>query len=84
MRYNTRKLDLLLFDNEAFLRFGMLEDPVCCVSISGINTENIKQVACFSDHLEQVMLDTGATRAVTVEKKDFVSYKEKDKSKVLK
>ena len=84
MRFNARNLDPLLFSNEAFLRFGMLEDPVCCVSIPGVNTENIKQVTCFSDHLEQVMLDTGATRAVTFEKKDFVSYNRKDESKVLK
>ena len=84
MRFNARNLDPLLFSNEAFLKFGMLEDPVCCVSIPGVNTENIKQVACFSDHLEQVMLDTGATRAVTFEKKDFVSYNRKDESKVLK
>ena len=84
MRFNARNLDPLLFSNEAFLKFGMLEDPVCCVSIPGVNTENIKQVTCFSDHLEQVMLDTGATRAVTFEKKDFVSYNRKDESKVLK
>lgn len=84
MRFNARNLDPSLFSNEAFLKFGMLEDPVCCVSIPGVNTENIKQVTCFSDHLEQVMLDTGATRAVTFEKKDFVSYNIKDESKVLK
>ena len=84
MRFNARNLDPSLFSNEAFLKFGMLEDPVCCVSIPGVNTENIKQVTCFSDHLEQVMLDTGATRAVTFEKKDFVSYNRKDESKVLK
>eukprot|EP00957_Ditylum_brightwellii_P129575 9883334-Ditylum_brightwellii.AAC.1 len=30
------------------------------------------------------MLDTGATRAVTFDKKDFVSYNKKDESTVLK
>eukprot|EP00957_Ditylum_brightwellii_P097016 7387819-Ditylum_brightwellii.AAC.1 len=41
----------------------MGEVPQCCVSIPGINMENAKQVAIFSDSCKDIMLDTGTTRA---------------------
>eukprot|EP00957_Ditylum_brightwellii_P044646 3384783-Ditylum_brightwellii.AAC.1 len=37
--------------------------------------ENAKQVAIFSDSCKDVMLDTDATRAVTLCKDDFISFK---------
>ena len=57
---------------------------MCCVAIPGVSTENIKQVICFSDHSEQVMLDTGATCAITFDKNNFISYINKKKDKFLK
>lgn len=73
-----------MFSTEAFLKFGIQEDPVCCVAIIKVNTENIKQVPYFSDHSEQVMLDTGAPQAVTFDKDNFVSYIDKKEDKILK
>eukprot|EP00957_Ditylum_brightwellii_P179405 13666846-Ditylum_brightwellii.AAC.1 len=49
--------------------------PQCCVSIPGINMENTKQVAIFSDNCKDIMLDTGATRAVNFCKDGFISFK---------
>eukprot|EP00957_Ditylum_brightwellii_P166984 12712340-Ditylum_brightwellii.AAC.1 len=37
--------------------------------------ENAKQVAIFSDSYKDIMLDNGATRAVTFCKEDFMSFK---------
>eukprot|EP00957_Ditylum_brightwellii_P187763 14296710-Ditylum_brightwellii.AAC.1 len=37
--------------------------------------ENAKQVAIFSDSCKDIMLDTGATRAATFYKDDFISFK---------
>eukprot|EP00957_Ditylum_brightwellii_P184798 14075907-Ditylum_brightwellii.AAC.1 len=53
----------------------MGEVPQCCVSIPGINMENAKQVAIFSDSCKDIMLDTVITRAVTFCKDDFISFK---------
>eukprot|EP00957_Ditylum_brightwellii_P026561 2008843-Ditylum_brightwellii.AAC.1 len=53
----------------------MGEVPQCCVSIPGINIENVKQVAIFSDSCKDIMLDTGATMDVTFCKDDFISFK---------
>eukprot|EP00957_Ditylum_brightwellii_P159207 12117758-Ditylum_brightwellii.AAC.1 len=36
--------------------------------------ENAKQVAIFSDSCKDIVLDTGATRAVTFCKDDFISF----------
>eukprot|EP00957_Ditylum_brightwellii_P048708 3695546-Ditylum_brightwellii.AAC.1 len=68
---NIRNLDPSLFSDEAFLRFGMNQDPVCCASIPGVNVENIKKDACLSDQCEDAMLDTSASKAVTFDQKDF-------------
>eukprot|EP00957_Ditylum_brightwellii_P111670 8517562-Ditylum_brightwellii.AAC.1 len=61
--------------SEDFFKFGMGEVPQCCISISGINMENAKQVAIFSDSCKDIMLDTGANRDVTFFKDDFISFK---------
>ena len=71
---NIRNMDPSLFHEEAFLKFGMNQEPICCISIHGIDANNVNRVACISDHTEEAMLDTGATRAVTFERKDVVSY----------
>eukprot|EP00957_Ditylum_brightwellii_P006812 516140-Ditylum_brightwellii.AAC.3 len=84
VRPDVSNLDPSLLSDESFLKFEMHQDLGCCVSIPGVNTQNIKQVACFSDHSEELMLDTGATRAVSFEKKDFVSYSKKNKGRILK
>jgi hypothetical protein len=45
------------------------------MSIPGINMENTKQVAIFSDSCKDIMIDTGTSRAVTFYKDDFISFK---------
>eukprot|EP00957_Ditylum_brightwellii_P015538 1171765-Ditylum_brightwellii.AAC.1 len=61
--------------SEDFFKFGMGKMPQCCVFIPGINMENAKQVAIYSDSCNDIMLDTGTTRAVTFCKDDFISFK---------
>eukprot|EP00957_Ditylum_brightwellii_P093841 7146332-Ditylum_brightwellii.AAC.1 len=61
--------------SEDFFKLGMGEVPQCYVSIPGINMENVNQVAIFSDSCKDIMLDAGATRAVTFCKDDFISFK---------
>eukprot|EP00957_Ditylum_brightwellii_P021342 1609854-Ditylum_brightwellii.AAC.1 len=53
----------------------MGEAPQCSVSIPGINMENTRQVAIFSDSYKDIMLDTGVTRVVTFCKDYFISFK---------
>eukprot|EP00957_Ditylum_brightwellii_P177067 13488619-Ditylum_brightwellii.AAC.1 len=61
--------------SEDFFKFGMGKVPQCSVSIPGINMENTKQVAMFSDSYKDIMLDTSATKAATFCKDDFISFK---------
>eukprot|EP00957_Ditylum_brightwellii_P014839 1118589-Ditylum_brightwellii.AAC.1 len=61
--------------SERFFKFGMSEEPQCCVAIPGINIGNVNQVAIFPDNCKDIMLDTGATKSVTPCKDDFVSFK---------
>eukprot|EP00957_Ditylum_brightwellii_P212087 15366948-Ditylum_brightwellii.AAC.2 len=67
--------------SEHFFKFGMYEEPQCCVTIPGIKIENVKQVAIFLDSCKDIMLDASATKAVTPCKDYFVSFKSNCKEK---
>eukprot|EP00957_Ditylum_brightwellii_P200643 15295553-Ditylum_brightwellii.AAC.1 len=61
--------------SEDFFKFGMGEVPQFCMFIPGINMENAKQVAIYSDGCNDIMLDTGTTMDVTFCKDDFTFFK---------
>ena len=77
--------------DESFLKFGTDGIPLCCpatqssTQVPDISVDNAAQVACFSRHCVEIMLDTGATRAVSPFIEDFLSYREnKDHKQVVK